>query len=136
MAKLVLTYARKVLSDARWSLATLPEFSSVRLGETILVRTFHDGSFCWDGDWISEGGVVSPETVVGRVSELLRVGVSIITSSIGEGGGAGACRDKGGGLKDDARFPPRSQLILYRPNLERRDGSSAAGRRGEVSVGE
>lgn len=29
MAKLVLTYARKVRSDARWSLATLPTFSSL-----------------------------------------------------------------------------------------------------------
>lgn len=30
MAILVRTYARKVRSEARWSLATLPEFSSVR----------------------------------------------------------------------------------------------------------
>lgn len=32
IARLVLTYARKVRSEARWSLATLPEFSRVRLG--------------------------------------------------------------------------------------------------------
>jgi len=31
MARLVRTYARNVRSEARWSRATLPEFSSVRV---------------------------------------------------------------------------------------------------------
>ena len=30
MPRLVLTYAKKVLSDAKWSRATLPEFFNVR----------------------------------------------------------------------------------------------------------
>lgn len=42
MDKLVLTYARKVLSEAKWSLATLPEFSSVRVGNIFFARSFSE----------------------------------------------------------------------------------------------
>ena len=134
IAKLVLTYARKVLSDARWSLATLPAFSSIRLGECIFGRCFHKGGFGWDGEWGS--GVEDMEEVVWFISEAHDIDESNICSW-GDGGGAGACRDKGGGLKDDSRFAPNIQLILGLGDLELSldsRGEASVGRSGETSL--
>jgi len=63
--------------------------------------------------------------VVGEVSETLVLS-TIDPRSIGEGGGVGACRNKGGGLKDGVRF---SRLIS--------NGGFATclGSRGSVSEG-
>lgn len=49
----VRTYARKVLSEARWSLATEPLFSSVRLIRMVL----------------SKGAIPNTSSVVGRMPE-------------------------------------------------------------------
>jgi len=68
---------------------------------------------------LGDGGVEDPERrVVGEVSEMLCLGVSTIDPQslawTGEGGGAGACRDKGGGLKDGVLFSPKTRLIPNR----------------------
>ena len=50
MAKLVLTYAKKVLSEAKWSRATLPEFfnvsEAIKLSLNVLARRDDRFSSC------------------------------------------------------------------------------------------
>ena len=85
IAKLVLTYARKVLvsvrrdiglenivnsayrSDARWSLATLPEFSNVRLGfnlKKVRIRLLWDCPLASNGSCSDSAGHVEVSDII------------------------------------------------------------------------